>query len=289
MTCVLRTQPLDRRGSRRAASVSRLVGHGGPLRPRRRGPRRRSACSPTSASPTPSDRGAIMGLYSIFLGLGQIVGSVASGAAAEAGRASTGCWRRPWSCFSLAIVPLRWLRESEHLVGMRAVPAEGERGRRLRRSFLSGPYTIESVESESLSLSVTRSSPIALTSTRSFFLVRCARRSRACRRRRLDALQVEHLTYLREPEASAAVLVANGPPHRPDRCTPARHVGLSLAPRQGPVHRACRSDGRRRAPGHRWRAVDDGGGDCASSALAQLGHHLRADALQPRVSAPRGR
>ena len=31
----------------------------------------------------PSDRGAIMGLYSVFLGLGQIIGSVASGAAAD--------------------------------------------------------------------------------------------------------------------------------------------------------------------------------------------------------------
>jgi predicted MFS family arabinose efflux permease len=31
----------------------------------------------------PADRGAIMGLYSVFLGLGQIIGSVVSGSAAD--------------------------------------------------------------------------------------------------------------------------------------------------------------------------------------------------------------
>ena len=33
----------------------------------------------------PDDRGAIMGLYSVFLGLGQIIGSILGGIAAEAG------------------------------------------------------------------------------------------------------------------------------------------------------------------------------------------------------------
>ena len=64
----------------------------------------------------PADRGAIMGLYSIFLGLGQIIGSVVSGAAADwAGM--DGLLAASVVLLVVALIPLRWLRDSEHLVG----------------------------------------------------------------------------------------------------------------------------------------------------------------------------
>jgi MFS family permease len=71
----------------------------------------------------PSDRGAIMGLYSVFLGLGQIVGSVASGAAAD-WLAVDGLLVASVALLVIALVPLRWLRGSEHLVGARAAHTE---------------------------------------------------------------------------------------------------------------------------------------------------------------------
>jgi len=64
----------------------------------------------------PSDRGAIMGLYSIFLGLGQIVGSVVSGAAAD-WQGVDGLLAASVVLLAVALIPLRWLRDSEHLVG----------------------------------------------------------------------------------------------------------------------------------------------------------------------------
>jgi MFS family permease len=66
----------------------------------------------------PADRGAIMGLYSIFLGLGQIIGSVASGAAAD-WMGIDGLLVASVVFLLVALLPLRWLRESEHLVGAR--------------------------------------------------------------------------------------------------------------------------------------------------------------------------
>jgi MFS family permease len=77
----------------------------------------------------PADRGAIMGLYSIFLGLGQIIGSVLSGAAAD-WRGIDGLLIASAVLLLIALVPLRWLRESEHLVGQpQAMPlAEGTGG-----------------------------------------------------------------------------------------------------------------------------------------------------------------
>jgi MFS family permease len=72
----------------------------------------------------PSDRGAIMGLYSVFLGLGQIVGSVASGAAAD-WLAVDGLLAASVALLLIALVPLRWLRGSEHLVGARAAAVPG--------------------------------------------------------------------------------------------------------------------------------------------------------------------
>ena len=70
----------------------------------------------------PADRGAIMGLYSVFLGLGQIVGSVLSGSAAD-WLGIDGLLVASAGLLLVALVPLRWLRESEHLVGIRHVVA----------------------------------------------------------------------------------------------------------------------------------------------------------------------
>ena len=72
----------------------------------------------------PSDRGAIMGLYSVFLGLGQIIGSVSSGAAAD-WLGIDGLLAASVVLLIVALLPLHWLRGSEHLVGTRAVPAPG--------------------------------------------------------------------------------------------------------------------------------------------------------------------
>ena len=67
----------------------------------------------------PADRGAIMGLYSIFLGLGQIIGSVVSGSAAD-WLGVDGLLLASVVLLVIALLPLRWLRESEHLVGLPA-------------------------------------------------------------------------------------------------------------------------------------------------------------------------
>jgi MFS family permease len=67
----------------------------------------------------PRDRGAIMGLYSVFLGIGQIIGSIASGAAAD-WKGMDGLLIVSIALFVIALVPLYWLRGSEHLVGQRA-------------------------------------------------------------------------------------------------------------------------------------------------------------------------
>jgi predicted MFS family arabinose efflux permease len=66
----------------------------------------------------PSDRGAIMGLYSVFLGLGQIVGSVVSGSAADL-LGIDGLLLASVALLVVALLPMRWLRVSEHLVGLR--------------------------------------------------------------------------------------------------------------------------------------------------------------------------
>lgn len=63
----------------------------------------------------PDDRGAIMGLYSVFLAIGQVVGSLLGGGAAQwAG--IDGLLLVSAALLLLAAVPLRWLRASEHLV-----------------------------------------------------------------------------------------------------------------------------------------------------------------------------
>jgi MFS family permease len=67
----------------------------------------------------PADRGAIMGLYSVFLGIGQIVGAVASGFAGDwAG--IDGLLYASLLLIVVAILPVHRLRASEHLVGQRA-------------------------------------------------------------------------------------------------------------------------------------------------------------------------
>jgi MFS family permease len=64
----------------------------------------------------PTDRGAIMGLYSVFLAIGQIVGALASGWAAD-WRGIDGLLAASLLLLLVAILPLHRLRRSEHLVG----------------------------------------------------------------------------------------------------------------------------------------------------------------------------
>jgi MFS family permease len=75
----------------------------------------------------PDDRGAIMGLYSVFLAIGQVVGSLVGGGAAEV-LGVDGLLLASAGMLVIALIPLRWLRDSEHLVGVRpgvARPAAG--------------------------------------------------------------------------------------------------------------------------------------------------------------------
>jgi MFS family permease len=66
----------------------------------------------------PDDRGAIMGLYSVFLAIGQVIGSLIGGGAAE-WLGIDGLLVASAGLLLVALLPLRWLRGSEHLVGMR--------------------------------------------------------------------------------------------------------------------------------------------------------------------------
>lgn len=66
----------------------------------------------------PEQRGAIMGLYSVFLAVGQIVGSLTGGGAAEV-LGMDGLLLVSAGLLVVALIPLRWLRGSEHLVGIR--------------------------------------------------------------------------------------------------------------------------------------------------------------------------
>ncbi|MEA2612418.1 MAG: hypothetical protein QOI52_377 [Chloroflexota bacterium] len=61
----------------------------------------------------PEDRGAIMGLYSVFLGLGQIVGSLIGGYAAE-WRGIDGLLAGTVLVLMIALLPLSRLRQQEH-------------------------------------------------------------------------------------------------------------------------------------------------------------------------------
>jgi len=69
----------------------------------------------------PADRGAIMGLYSVFLGIGQIVGALVSGPAGDwAG--IDGLLIASVGLILVAILPVGQLRASEHLVGAAPEP-----------------------------------------------------------------------------------------------------------------------------------------------------------------------
>jgi MFS family permease len=73
----------------------------------------------------PGDRGAIMGLYSVFLGLGQIIGALVSGAAADLAGID-GLLLASLVLLGVALLPIHRLRDSEHLVGVRpdSVPSD---------------------------------------------------------------------------------------------------------------------------------------------------------------------
>jgi MFS family permease len=64
----------------------------------------------------PSDRGAIMGLYSVFLAVGQIVGSLIGGFAAQ-WRGIDGLLVATFGLLLIALFPLAQLRRHEHYVG----------------------------------------------------------------------------------------------------------------------------------------------------------------------------
>jgi MFS family permease len=65
----------------------------------------------------PADRGVIMGLYSVFLALGQIVGALVSGKAAD-WQGIDGLLVASLGLLLVALLPLNRLRASEHLVGV---------------------------------------------------------------------------------------------------------------------------------------------------------------------------
>ena len=65
----------------------------------------------------PADRGAIMGLYSVFLALGQITGALLGGGAAQ-WQGIDGLLAASLALLIFALLPVRALRASEHLVGL---------------------------------------------------------------------------------------------------------------------------------------------------------------------------
>ncbi len=72
----------------------------------------------------PDDRGAIMGLYSVFLGLGQIFGSLVGGEAAQ--RAGLdGIFVASFVLLAVALLPISRLRRYEHRVGSGPVRLDG--------------------------------------------------------------------------------------------------------------------------------------------------------------------
>ncbi len=64
----------------------------------------------------PDDRGAIMGLYSVFLGLGQIIGSILGGVAAQKAGLD-GIFVVSFVLLGIALLPLSQLRRYEHRFG----------------------------------------------------------------------------------------------------------------------------------------------------------------------------
>jgi MFS family permease len=74
------------------------------------------------SEPYPRDRGAIMGLYSVFLAVGQIIGSLAGGIAADA-RGIDGLLFATLVLLVVALLPLWRLRAYEHGVSRSEVEA----------------------------------------------------------------------------------------------------------------------------------------------------------------------
>jgi len=70
----------------------------------------------------PGDRGAIMGLYSVFLGVGQIGGALLGGLAAE-WRGMDGLLIGTGLLLAIALLPLQQLRRREHYLAGPATPA----------------------------------------------------------------------------------------------------------------------------------------------------------------------
>jgi MFS family permease len=70
----------------------------------------------------PDDRGAIMGLYSVFLGIGQIVGNLIGGVAGDV-RGLDGIFAASFVLLTIALVPLARLRRYEHFVAGSPQPA----------------------------------------------------------------------------------------------------------------------------------------------------------------------
>ena len=77
----------------------------------------------------PTDRGAIMGLYSVFLAVGQITGSLIGGVAAD-WRGFDGLLLATFGLLAIAVVPLAQLRRYEHYVGG-GLAGHVQRGRRM--------------------------------------------------------------------------------------------------------------------------------------------------------------
>jgi MFS family permease len=76
----------------------------------------------------PNDRGAIMGLYSVFLALGQIIGNILGGIAADL-RGLDGIFIVSFLLLGVALIPLSRLRRFEHQVGagpVRLGPSDAE-------------------------------------------------------------------------------------------------------------------------------------------------------------------
>jgi MFS family permease len=74
----------------------------------------------------PSDRGAIMGLYSVFLALGQITGALIGGVAAD-WLGIDGMFIATLVLLAIAVVPLAQLRAQEHQLSMPGSDGPGER------------------------------------------------------------------------------------------------------------------------------------------------------------------
>ena len=75
----------------------------------------------------PTDRGAIMGLYGVFLAVGQIAGSLIGGVAAD-WRGFDGLLLATFGLLAIAIIPLVQLRRQERYIGGLSTPATFSEG-----------------------------------------------------------------------------------------------------------------------------------------------------------------